>query len=720
LDLRAVPPVPSGEFGGRPRIGSRILKLMRLQRIAFHRVVRILSGILPVLIVTFVGVAVWQYWARTHDDQPSAMRPLESLPPGIALEAEGVSVDRTPDFHLEASRLTTTTDETSYFEGVRVTVFPRKEGDETRHIRGDRCSYDKKTDEVSCTGKVSVELDPLTTAYTEQIHYDKKAGLISSPVPTRLERPGHMTGTSGQMQSFLETGLLRLTNGVDIDLTEGGGLRAGVAVFQHLENWATLSQGVELKSANGWLRGGSGRADLAPGTYRPTKVTIENGASMESKSASLFTLNSEWLQGDLTTEGKAEHVLARGKVVAKNESTGSDKAVSGKLEAPEIEAWLNAMGRPENIEARQNPVFENVQGALSAENTIRIDYAARSIKTQGKSLLTSMTEGRKTSSIDGRDFVIVEKQGSREFSTQSRAKLESSDMTTTANTTMAVIDGVTNKIVSLDQAGMVILDDKSRNRSGKAGKLKIENNGDRIVLEQDNPEVKEGPRVLKAQKITLLQADKSFTGEGDVTMTDTSSKSRSGFVQASHAQGNEERIEYRGKVELFTEAGKIDADELVYYPKRNRFEADKNVSSTGDRFRARSDRLVFIDEGNDRQTADYTGNVTATKTDEQGVDLVLTTQALKVELKSGKMETLVATSGADITKGTQWKGSGDSVDYNVATGKIVLKGTSAKEAELRRGVESIRGCVITIIPKGGESVLPCSDRSVPFTIKVPK
>jgi LPS export ABC transporter protein LptC len=691
---------------------------MRLQRIAFHRVVRILSGILPVLIVTFVGVAVWNYWARTNDDQPSAMRPLESLPPGIAMVGERASIDRTPDFHLEATRLTTTTDETSYFEGVRVTVFPRKEGDETRHIQGDRCSYVDKTKEVSCTGKVSVELDPLTTAYTEQIHYDAKANLISSPVSTRLERPGHMTGTAGQMQSFLETGLLRLTNGVDIDLTEGGGLRAGVAVFQHLENWATLSQGVELKSANGWLRGGSGRADLAPGTYRPTKVTIENGASMESKSASLFTLNSEWLQGDLTTEGKAEHVLARGKVVAKNESTGSDKAVSGQLDAPEIEAWFNAMGRPENIEARQKPVFENTQGTLSAENTIRIDYAARSIKTQGTSRLTSEVDGRETSSIAGRDFVIVEKQGSREFSTQSRATLESSGMTTMANTTMAVIDGTTNKIVSLDQAGMVTLDDKARNRRGKAGKLKITDNGDRIVLEQDNPEVREGPRVLKAQKITLLQADKSFTGEGDVTMTDTSSKSRSGFVQASHAQGNEERIKYTGKVELFTEAGKIDADELVAYPKR--FEADKNVSSTGDRFKARSDRLVFIDEGNDRQTADYTGNVTATKTDEQGVDLVLTTQALKVELKAGKMETLVATKGADITKGTQWKGYGDSVEYNLATGKIVLQGTSAKEAELRRGVEFVRGCVITIMPKGGESVLPCSDRSVPLTIKVPK
>jgi lipopolysaccharide export system protein LptA len=693
---------------------------MRLQRIAFHRVVRILSGILPVLIVAFVGVAVWNYWARTNDDQPGAARPLESLPPGAALVAKGVNAD-TPDFYLEASRLVVMTDEAKTFEDVIVTVKPRKAGDEERHIRGNLCNHVVKTGQVSCTGKVSVELDALTTAFTEEIHYDSKADLISSPVPTRLERPGHMTGKAGQMQHFVKTGLLRLTDGVDIDLTEGGGLLAGLAVFQQQENWVTVSQGIELKSANGWLRGGSGRADLAPGTYRPTKVKIENGASMESRSASVFTLNSEWLQSDLTTEGRAEHVLARGKVVAKNESSsGGDKAVSGELEAPEIEAWLNAMGRPETIEARQHPVFQNPQGTLTAENTIRIDYAARSIKTQGKSLLTSEIDGRETSSIDGRDFVIDEKQGSRIFSTQSRATLKSSGLTTKGDTTRAVIDGATNKIASLDQTGMVTLEDSARNRSGKAGRLQITENGDRIVLDQNNPQVKEGTRVLGAQTITMLQAEKRFIGEGNVTMTDTSAESGGGFVQARHADGTEDRIKYSGKVELFTEAGKIEADELVAYLKTKGFDAEKNVVSTGDRFRARSDRLILTNGGNEGQTAVYTGNVTATKTSEQGVDLVLTTQALKVELKSGKMERLLATEGADITQGTQWKGYGDSVDYNLATGQVVLKGTSAKEAEVRRGPEFVRGCVITVIPKGREEVLPCGDRSVTSTIKIQK
>jgi hypothetical protein len=61
------------------------------------------------------------------------------------------------------------------------------------------------------------------------------------------------------------------------------------------------------------------------------------------------------------------------------------------------------------------------------------------------------------------------------------------------------------------------------------------------------------------------------------------------------------------------------------------------------------------------------------------------------------------------------------VKYNLATGQIVLKGTIAKEAEVRRGVEFVRGCIITVIPKGSESVLPCGDGSVTSTtIKVQK
>ena len=47
-----------------------------------------------------------------------------------------------------------------------------------------------------------------------------------------------------------------------IQLPEGGSLHTGVAVFQQKENWVTLSLGLEMLSANGWLKGGSGRADL--------------------------------------------------------------------------------------------------------------------------------------------------------------------------------------------------------------------------------------------------------------------------------------------------------------------------------------------------------------------------------------------------------------------------------------------------------------------------
>ena len=697
---------------------------MRLQRIAFHRVVRILSGILPVLVVAFVGVAAWNYWASTRDVAPAPMRRPEMLPADVSIRANDFRYSpRTGDtlpYEIFAEKLIVETDETSFFEGVDVTVYPQREGDPVRHIRGDRCSSDKTKKQVHCTGNVSIELDSLTTAYTEEMHYDSKAHLISSPVPTRLERPRHMTGSAGQMQYFEEAKLLRLTKEVVIDLVEGGGLRTGVAVFSEMANWVTVSQGIEMTSANGWIRGGSGRADLAPGTYRPTKVVIENGAAMESRSpSSLFTMNSEWLQSDLSPEGKAEHVLARGKVVAVNTPKGEDKSLDGELEGPEIEAWLNETGRPETIEARQNPSFQSKQATLTAANTIRIDHAARSVKTQGVSVLTSQKDGRETSSISGRDFTILGRQDSREFSTLSRAQLKSSDMTTRANTTTAVIDEATNKIVSLVQTGAVELEDKVNKFEGKAGRLTMRDGGD-IVLEGDSPEVKEGQRILKAQTITLRQESKTFIGVGNVTMAVLASDSRQIVVKAAKADGREDQIDFTGGVELYPGSGKIESQTLVAYPNTDRFVAEGNVSSKGADFRATSNRLEVTDSGAGRQTAHYTGKVTATRTDKQGVALVIRTEDLVVQLKSGEMERLIAIKGVDIAQGAQWKGHGDSVDYDVVTGDIVLKGSGDDEAEVRRGEEFSRGCTITVKLKGGERVDPCAGRSVTSKFKPQK
>jgi lipopolysaccharide export system protein LptA len=439
---------------------------------------------------------------------------------------------------------------------------------------------------------------------------------------------------------------------------------------------------------------------------------------MESRSPrSLLTMSSDWLQSDLTAEGKAEHVLARGHVVAKNESTGEDNALGGTLSGPEVETWLNETGRPETIEARQHPKFESDSDkvTLLAENTIHIDYGPRSIKTSGASSFTS-----ETNSIVGRDFLITtdEKKNERIFNTSSFATLTSADMTTTADRTLAHIDGATNKIVSLEQAGKVTLKDAKGQRTGKAGKLTVQ--GDQIVLEQDNPEVAELQRVLRGQILTIFQNDKSFVAVGKVRMADLSSKTQTIVVLADHAEGNETLIDYRGKVQVFPGNGQIDAGHVTAHPKENRFEADGGVSSRSDTFNATSRELVFTDKGDGIQTAHYIGGVSATQKDKQGVSLVLNTNDLEVHLKSGQLETLVATKGADITQGSSWKGHGERVDYDAATGDILLSGTNVAEAEVHRGEDVARGCSIRIQKNGGESVTPCAGRSVTSSIKTNK
>ena len=705
-----------------PELAPCILALMRLQRIAFHRAVRILSGILPVVIVAFVSVAVWNYWARTRD-LPATPKNLDrTLAADVAVHTGPFIYTRDEGgrskFTIQGTELVVMRDNRNLLSDVSVIVHSQKAGEPDRQIHGDKCSFaeeEKQRTEVRCNGHVSVELDPGTVAYTEQLHYDSKTGLISSPGATRLERPGHMTGTAGEMQYYLETGLMRLSKRADIELTEGGSLHTTVAVFQQKENWVTVSQGIELKSANGLLRGGSGRADLAPGTYRPTKATIDGGASMESRSPrSLLTMTSDWLQSDLSMDGKPEHVIARGQVVAKNESTGEDKSLGGTLSGPEVETWLNDSGRPETIEARQHPKFEsNDKVTLVAENTIHIDYGPRAIRTTGKSTFES-----EMNSIEGRDFLITtdDKQNERVFNTASRAKLTSPDMTTFADKTTAHIDATTNKIASLEQSGKVTFTDTKASRKGKAGKLTVK--GDEIVLEQDNPEISEGQRVLKGQVLTIWQANKKFSAAGQVTMADTSSK-KPIWVQADRADGNESQVDYKGKVQLFPGDGKIDAGHLVAFLKDNRFDrfyADGGVSSLGEGFVAQSSELDFKDLGNDAQKAHYIGKVKATRTDKGGVSLVLITEDLEVNLKSGQLQTLEATKRAEITQGSGGKGHGERVHYDAVTGDIVLTGTEAAEAEIHRGEDVVRGCRIQIQKNGGEKVTPCAGRSITSTI----
>jgi LPS export ABC transporter protein LptC len=702
---------------------------MRLQRTAVYRATRILSWVLPVVIFVFLGIAAWSYWVRTHNAQPRVAT-SDELPTGVAVRTNDVqyvvSVSGRDQFQVRAKQMLVSKDNRSLLTGVEVFIYAQKPGDPDRRIRGDECHHDKQTEQVDCNRNVSVELEPGTIARTEQLYYDPKRGLISSNVQTTLDRKDEMTGTAGKMDYFVDTGVMHLTQNFVIKLTQGGGMRGATGIFQYKENWATVSGGMELTSTNGRIYGGSGRAELAPGTYRVKKITVDGGAGAD---APAFVVNSDWLQGDLSNEGSIEHVLGRGNVHAEHRSTkennsagGGGDALTGTLTGPEVEAWLEG-GRMSVVEARQRPEFTSASGKLNATEKIRIEPAgskAGRLQTEGLS-----TFNGDALAIDGRNFLMTVAEDEQVFNTDLRATLRSSGLTTVADKTEVHLDPKTKMVTTMQQIGKVTFEEDESGRKGAAGKLTVRNAGDIIELEGDKPSLpsfNDSQGILNSRKITFDRKTESFTGNGDVRMISSGTGGKPVTVYAAHVEGTQSRIDYSGNVQMYSGDGKIEGDRVTVYPKENRFEAEGRVHSQTAELQVWSAGLQVKDSGRNQQVAHYTRNVRAVKRDGM---LDLRSQDLTVNLRSGEkggqVDTIIATGGVSVTQATR-TGRGDRMEYNVATKEMLLVGTNASEAEVReRGTdEFVKGCSITVRADGSKAAKPCSDRGVTSSIKVNK
>lgn len=674
---------------------------MRLQRLAFHRLTRVLVSILPAAVAVLIAIPVWNYWSRARAGSPQ--RPLPGdMPSDVAVQTDNFAVTRSENgkdvFTIKAKKALGYKDDRRLLEDVEVTVYAQKEGEPARKIRSDECSHDKN-DNIVCTRNIHVEFDNNTFGKTEQVTYNRELGLISSGVRTYLEQPGQMTGEAGRFEYSMDSGLLSLADNVHLELAEGGVLRAGLAVFQRKENWATVADAVEIRSSNGVVRGASGRAELQPNSYRPTKVTIEGGVRAESGAGSAdgWTLRSDWLEGNLSTNNTIEHVLTRGNAVAER-GLGDDAET---LKGREIEADLDADGRIRNIEARQAPEFNGKDRRLTARNTIVIrDASSPTITTDGPSVLHAGD-----STIDGRDFTIEQMNGGRIFRTRFRATLAAAGRTTVADSTMARFDD-DNQLIELNQDGKVTL--KEGTREGEADKLTVTQGGTRIVLEAlaGLARVKDPERTLKARKITLDQEKNSFIGEGDVDMVDVSSPPDPVHVTAAEVHGSEERMDYAGGVEVHRGAVEVKADEATFSSKDSGFEARGSVRSKTRGFNAASASMRFSDASDDGQTAHYTGRVVATKSDRKG-QFTLHTEDMTVRFKSGEIDSIAAMAGVDIEQGAK-RGKGDQALYDKATGEVTLTGTDKVNAEVRdknSGGNLVKGYRIRMSSGGDAAVV---------------
>jgi lipopolysaccharide export system protein LptA len=494
-----------------------------------------------------------------------------------------------------------------------------------------------------------------------------------------------------------------------------------------------VSSNLEVTSGNGRIRGGAGRAELLPGTYRPKKVTVEGTASADAPS---FSVSSDWLQSDLSDAGDIEHVIGRGnvraerKVVAEGAPAGTSggESLNGTLTGPEVEGWLES-GILKVVEARQQPVFESSSsGRLEASEVIRIEPAGLrggSLRTEGTSKFN-----REGLAIDGRNFTISVKDDTNEqvFNTAARATLTAAGLTTSANTTNAYFDTKAKALTSMLQTGNVSFNEEKGGRKGKAGKLTIRDSGNRIEMEEGSPELNDAQGTLYASKITLDRKTESFIGEGGtskIRMISGGAGSQSVVMRARRVEGElsgeNPRVEYTGDAEMTPPDGsQIEAAKLTLFPKDKRVDAEGKVRSIApDGQQVTAQRLQFRNSAEGPQVAYYKGGVTvsgnfvAPQTDKQAagrkVQLTLRSDDLELHSRDGNLERIVASGAVEMVRGVQ-KGRGTFMEYNVTTGVILLLGTNASPAEItdpKNG--SLQGCRIEIIAPDRKSVSNCAN-----------
>ncbi|HZI51722.1 MAG TPA: LptA/OstA family protein, partial [Terriglobia bacterium] len=710
---------------------------MKLKRLGLYRVMRVVSWILPVIIIGFVFIAAWSYLARSRNGDAMARGMVDSLPPGLEVSTSDAQYDVSDAgksiFRIKGRKMLTFPNRT-VMEDVEVLIYARRAEDSDRTIRGAECSHDKATNQIACNRNVSVGLEPGTIAHTQQLLYDHANGVISSPVHTTLERAGEMSGTAGRMEYFVNAGQMRLTDKFDIRLVRGGGMNGGAGEFHSRENWAAVSGGLELTSGNGRILGNSGRAELLPGTYRPKKVTVDGKASAEAPS---FNVSSDWLQSELSDAGDIEHVLARGNVNAERKVGGGATAESasdslnGTLRGPEVEGWLEN-GVLKVVEARQHPFFESgTSGTLEASESIRIEPSGKagSLRTQGVSNFK-----RDGLTIDGSNFVIAVKDDANEqvFNTTARATLTAAGLKTSANTTNAHFDTKTKTLTSMLQTGNVTFEEKG-GRTGNSGRLTVRDGGNQIEMEEANPVLTDAQGTLYASKITLDRKTESFVGDGGsgiARMVSRGSGSRPVVILARRIDGRlggeNPRVDYTGSAEMYPgDDSTIKAAKLTLFPKDKRVEAAGSVFSQTSGQEVRADQLEFRNATEGPQVAYYKGNVTVSgdfappksqrpATDKK-VHLSLRANDLEVHSRDGNLGRIVARGNVDMVQGVQ-KGRGNFMEYDVTTGALLLTGTSASPAEVSDADRSFRGCRIQIDGDGTKRATNCENGRVTTSI----
>ena len=620
---------------------------------------------IPILVLVLIAIPSWNYFSRRREQPPAPL--AKELPTDLAVRTEGFTFSRTQGgktlFTIHAKTNLGFKDSRNMLEDVDVTVYGTGENDATRRIRSRNCSYDQQTNDIRFEGNVEVELNEKTLARSEELTYNQRDRIVASSQETTIEQTGSLTGRSKNMEYALDTGVLKLGGGVEIRTAEGTLLETGSAVFQEKENWATVADGVFIKSVTSWIRGTNGRVDLEPGTYKPKIITIEGDITGESRAQTgdeLWKLSAHWIQADISSAGNAERVQTSGNVQVEKVAGNAKQVLTGG----EVYATLDLNGKVNLMDAHKDAQFIFGSDRLLRSSSI-YSNALGAIETTDSSLLQV---GDAT--IEGRQFKI--QQGDIvTFNTAAPANLRSRERQTSADRTEARFDSRSNNLLELVQTGNFQFREGSR--EGRSQNARFEDGGTVVTLD-GSPVVTDPQMRLEAGQIRLNQKENSFVATRNVK-TVSKNTGEPLLVTAARAQGNASAMLYTENVQLWRGNAYIKADRLEA-SKDNRLHAEGKVQSNLEAIHAESDMLDY-DES--QRTAHYAGNVRAQKQ-----DMVLQARDMTAKLREKDVQEIVATDGVVVTQSDR-RGVGDKAVYDASTQSVTLTGKNAEVHDKEHG-----------------------------------
>jgi LPS export ABC transporter protein LptC/lipopolysaccharide transport protein LptA len=659
-------------------------EIMRLERILTHRLIRAFRVLLPALVLVLIAIPAWNYFARraNNTDLPTLGR---RLPTGVSVHTEGFTYSRTEggrtQFTVHARQSVGSTDNKYVLEDVDVTVFGAMDTDPTRKIRSKRCTYDQESGDFACHGNVEMELDKRTIVRTEELTYTHSDGIVTAPQHATLEQNG-TTGRAERAEYGLNTGLMKLDGDVKIRTADNAEIETSSVLFHQKENWTTMSGGVLIKSARGWIRGSAGRAELEPETYKPTKVTLNGAVTAESRSqsgAEIWKLRAGWLEAGLSAAGFAENVYAR-------ENAEVEKTVgeaSQRLSGGEIDTTVKE-DRIDVIVARQSARM--VLGIDQTLDSTQIwTNASGSIRTTDNSALKVGD-----STIEGRDFLIENGRDLVTFNTLHRAVLKKTgDQESSSDQTQASFDSRTNMLQELVQTGHFRFSDARRQAEAQKAVTRVDS-GATVVTLEGSPFVTDADKRLEALEIRLNQKDNSFVATRNVS-TLMKNGEEPILVKAARAEGGAESVLYTGNVQLWRGEAYVKADRIEaagQAGKNSRVHAEalpgSTVQSNLQNIRATSHALDYDDV---RGVIRYTGQVQGRKQ-----DMIIETPDMTVSLQDKGLREIIATGGVVVTRADQ-RGTGEHAVYDAVTDVVTLTG---KNAQVHDKEHSAQGSVLTM------------------------